>query len=176
MLGRGVRRDRAINQSVPVTSLLQPVYAEVAIDIPPEAQGLDVIVQEISADLTVVNPTRALTLEAGARLSFEGQATPDKPVLYTDTNMPAYFTRAALLLPTQDFSPQSRTPFVIDNPVLVQAAGKERIYIIVNNTVKRLGIGTDTLPVNILLENIVFRARVTKPFPGIGGGLEVGGL
>ena len=165
-----------ISQTVPVTSLLQPVYAEVAIDIPPEAQGLDVIVQEISADLTVVNPTRSLTLEAGARLSLEGQATPEEPVLYTNTNLPAYFNRAAQLLATQDFAPQSRTPFTIDNPVLVQAAGKPRIWIIVNNTVKRVGIGTDTLPVNILLENIVFRARVTKPFPGIGGGMEVGGL
>jgi hypothetical protein len=164
------------NQSVPVTSLLQPVYVEVAIDVPPEAQGLDIVVQEISADLTVVNPTTALTLEAGARLSLEGEATPDKPVFYTNSNLPAYFNKAAVLLPTRDFAPQSRTPFTIDNPVLVQAAGKERIYLIVNNTVKRLGIGTDTLPVNILLENIVFRARVTKPFPGIGGGMEVGGL
>jgi hypothetical protein len=32
------------------------------------------------------------------------------------------------------------------------------------------------LPVNILLEDIIFRAQVTKPFPGVGGGLEVGGL
>jgi hypothetical protein len=165
-----------IDQTVPVTSILQPVYAEVAIDIPPEAQGLDIIVREISADLTVVNPTRALTLEAGARLSLEGQATPETPVLYTDNNRPAYFDRAAMLLPTQSFAPQERKAFTIDNPVLVQAAGRPRIWLIVNNTVRRVGIGTDTLPVNILLEDIVFRAQVTKPFPGIGGGMEVGGL
>lgn len=168
-----------IDQAVPVTSLLQPVYAEVAIDIPPEAQGLDIIVQEITADLTVVNPTQSLTLEAGARLSLEGQATPDAPVLYTNNNLPAYFARAAVLLPTQDFAPQSRRPVTIDSkdtPTLVQAAGKPRIWIIVNNTVKRLGVGSDTLPVNILLEDIIFRARVTKPFPGIGGGMEVGGM
>jgi hypothetical protein len=165
-----------IRQTVPVTSLLVPVYAEVAIDIPPEAQGLDVIVQEISADLTVVNPTRALTLEAEARLSLEGQATPEEPKLYTSTTLPAYFAAAEVLLPKRDFAPGSRTPFTIDNPVLVQAAGKKRIWIIVNNTVKGTLIGTDPPPWNILLENIVFRARVTKPFPGIGGGMEVGGL
>jgi hypothetical protein len=164
------------NQTVPVTSILEPVYAEVAIDIPPEAQGLDIEVHEISADLTVVNPTRALTLEAGARLSLEGQATPEKPVLYTNNNLPAYFPRAEMLLETQSFAPGERKPFTIDNPVLVKAAGRPRIWLIVNNTVRRVGLGTDTLPVNILLENIVFRARVTKPFPGIGGGMEVGGL
>ena len=55
--------------------------------------------------------------------------------------------------------------------MLKDAAGKPRIWLIVNNTVRRVGLGTDTLPVNILLENIVFRAHVTKPFPGIGGGM-----
>ena len=60
--------------------------------------------------------------------------------------------------------------------MLKQAAGKPRIWLIVNNTVKRLGIGTDTLPVNIQLKNITFHAVVTKPFPNVGGGLEVGGL
>jgi hypothetical protein len=87
-----------MNQAVPVTSILQPVYVEVAIDIPPEAQGLDIIVQEVSADLTVVNPMRALTLEAGARLSLEGDATPETPKFYTDSTLPAYFARAELLL------------------------------------------------------------------------------
>lgn len=169
-----------IDQAVPVTSLLQPVYAEVAIDVPPEAQGLDIIVQQITADLTVVNPTQTLTLEAGVRLSLEGTATPEKPALYTNTNLPAYFSRTSVLLPTQDFAPQSRVPVTIDSaktPALVEAAGKARIWIIVNNTVRQVGIGAPpVLPVNILLEDIIFRAQVTKPFPGIGGGLEVGGL
>jgi hypothetical protein len=163
------------SQTVPVTSLLEPVYAEVAIDVPDEAVG-DVIVQDISASLTVVNPTNALTLQAGARLSLKGQATPEQPVLYTDTNLPEYFQAAAVLLPTQDFAPGEHKPLTLTNPVLVQAAGKPRIWLIVNNTVTRLGIGTDTLPVNILLQDIVFRATVTKPFPDVAGGLEVGGM
>jgi hypothetical protein len=163
------------DQTVPVTSLLEPVYAEVAIDVPNEAVG-DVIVEDISADLTVVNPTRSLTLETGARLSLTGQATPDKPVLYTNNNLPAYFNTASVLLPTQSFAPGESRPVSIRDPVLRQAAGKPRIWLIVNNTVRRVGLGTDTLPVNILLEDIVFRATVTKPFPNVGGALEVGGL
>jgi hypothetical protein len=163
------------DQTVPVTSLLEPVYAEVAIDVPNEAVG-DVIVEDISADLTVVNPTRSLTLETGARLSLTGRATPDEPVLYTNNNLPAYFNTASILLPTQAFAPGESKAITIKDPVLKQAAGKPRIWLIVNNTVKRLGIGTDTLPVNILLKDITFHAVVTKPFPNVGGGLEVGGL
>jgi hypothetical protein len=165
----------ADDQAVPLISLLEPVYAEVAIDIPPEAQG-DIILQQISVSLTVRNPTRALSLEAGARLSFKGQATPEEPVLYSNANLPDYFNEAAILLPSQVFAPGEQKAFTIDNPVLVQAAGKPRIWLIVNNTVRRVGLGTDTLPVNILLEDIVFRATVTKPFPNVGGALEVGGL
>ncbi|WP_224246650.1 hypothetical protein [Hyalangium gracile] len=163
------------DQSVPVTSLLEPVYAEVAIDVPNEAVG-DVIVRDISADLTIVNPTRALTLEVGARLSLSGQATPEQPVLYTNNNLPAYFNAASVLLPTQAFAPGANQPVTIRDPVLVQAAGKPRIWLIINNTVKRVGIGTDTLPVNILLNDITFHATVTKPFEGVGGALEVGGM
>ncbi|MFL5346524.1 MAG: hypothetical protein ACJ8AT_17210 [Hyalangium sp.] len=164
------------NQTVPVTSILQPVYAEVAIDVPDEAVGPDIHVEEISTSLTIVNPTKSLTLEAGARLSFKGQATPDNPVLYTATNLPAYFNEAFVLLPTQSFTPGETRPVTITDPVLVQAAGKKRIWIIVNNTVKQVGIGTDTLPVNILLKDIIFRATVTKYFPNVGGALEVGGM
>jgi len=166
------------DQSVPVTSLLEPVYAEVAIDVPNEAVG-DVILREISANLTVFNPTKTLTLEAGVRLSLEGKATPEEPLLYTNNNRPAYFTTSDELLTTQAFAPGERKPVLIDyrqHPNLLKAVGQPRIWLIVNNTVKRLGIGTDALPVNILLEDITFHAVVTKPFPGVGGALEVGGL
>jgi hypothetical protein len=166
-----------VDQSVPLTSLLEPVYLEVALDLPEESQG-DVIVQAVAADLTVVNPTRALTLELGIRLSLEGQAVPGQPFPpYTDRNLPAYFSRAAVVLPTQAFAPGARVPVHTENPVLKAAVGKPRIWIIVNNAVRKVGLGgADTLPVNIRLEDIVFSATVTKPFPGVGGGLEVGGL
>lgn len=165
-------------QTVPVTSILQPVYAEVAIDVPDEAVGddLHIHVEDISTSLTIVNPTKSLTLEAGARMSFEGQATPDSPVLYTNSNLPMYFNRAFVLLPTESFTPGENKPITITDPALVQAAGKKRIWIIVNNTVKQLGIGTDTLPVNIILKDIVFRATVRKDFPNVGGGMELSGM
>ena len=163
------------DQSVQVTSLLERVYAEVAIDVPNEAVG-DVILREISASLAVVNPTKALTLEVGARLSLNGKAEPGTPLFYTTNNRPPYFDASAELLTPQSFAPGERKPFVITNPVLKEAVGKKRIWLIVNNTVRQLGIGTDALPVNILLEDITFHAVVTKPFPGVGGALEVGGL
>ena len=163
-------------QTVPVTSILQPVYAEVAIDVPDEAVGDDIHVEDISTSLTIVNPTKSLTLEAGARLSFKGQATPGAPVLYTNANLPDYFNGAFILLPTESFTPGENKPITLTDPVLVQAAGKKRIWIIVNNTVKQLGIGTDTLPVNILLKDIIFRATVKKDFKSVGGALELGGM
>ncbi len=167
---------KPFTQTVPVTSILEPIYAKVAIDVPDEAVGTDIQVQDISTSLTIVNPTKSLTLEAGARMSFTGQATPDNPVLYTNANLPAYFNSAFVLLPTQSYKPGETRPVTITDPVLVKAAGKQRIWLIVNNTVKQIDIGTDTFPVNILLKDIIFRATVTKSFPNVGGALELGGM
>ncbi|MFP2931584.1 hypothetical protein ACLESO_41645 [Pyxidicoccus sp. 3LG] len=167
------------DQTVPVTSLLQPVYAEVALDLPEETvntQDLDIIVEEVSATLTVVNPSPTLTLRTSARLSFTGTATPEEPETYTDLDRPAYYNTAAEILPVRDFLPNTRTPLVVDTPALKQAIGKRRVWFIVSNTVVRSGIGAPQLPVNIELQDIVFQALATKPFPGLGGALEVGGL
>ncbi|WP_281404562.1 hypothetical protein [Pyxidicoccus fallax] len=38
------------------------------------------------------------------------------------------------------------------------------------------GIGLPDLPASIRLEDSVFTALLTKPFPGLGGALEAGGL
>jgi hypothetical protein len=165
--------------TVPVTSVLEPAYAEVALDLPEETvdtEGLDIIVDEVAATLTVVNPSNLLTLRTSARLSFEGTATPDQPKTYTDVNRPAYYNRAAEILAVRDFAPGSRTAVRIDSPALKDAIGKRRVWFIVSNTVVRSGIGTPVFPVNILLEDIIFQAVLTKPFPGLGGALEVGGL
>ncbi|MBJ6763520.1 hypothetical protein JGU66_22355 [Myxococcaceae bacterium JPH2] len=166
-----------INQSVPVTSLLAPVYAEVAIDLPEETRSVDVTVNAVSSTLTVVNPTQTLTLRLGARLSFTGKATPTEPVLYTDINRPAYFDQATVLLPTRDFAANTRTPLTLESPALAQALGKPRVWLILDNTVARAGgLPLEPLPVNVQLQDIVFHATVTKQFPGLGGALEVGGL
>ncbi|WP_241758971.1 hypothetical protein [Pyxidicoccus parkwayensis] len=167
------------NATVPVTSILEPVYAEVALDLPDETvntEDLDIVVQEVAATLTVVNPSPTLTLRTSARLSFTGTATPDQPKTYTDINRPAYYATAAEILPVRDFAPNSRTAVRIDTPALKDAIGKRRVWFIVSNTVVRSGLGTPVLPVNIQLQDIVFTALITKPFPGLGGALEVGGL
>lgn len=167
------------DQTVPVTSLLQPVYAEVALDLPEESvntEELDIEIEEIAARLVVVNPSQTLTLRTSARLSFTGTATPDKPELYTDVNRPAYYNSATEILAVRDFAANSRTAVRIDTPALEQAIGRRRVWFIVSNTVVRSGIGTPVLPVQIQLEDIVFEALITKPFPGLGGALEVGGL
>ena len=164
------------NQDVTVTSIAAPVYAEVAIDLPEEAQGTDLTVRDVSADFVVVNPTRGLSLQVSARLSLQGTATPDAPVLYTNANLPAYFSQATVLLEPRTFAPGERLPVRIEGPALTQAIGRQRIWLIVSNTVTRLGIGADTPPVEIRLEDIILRATVEKDFPGLGGALEVGGL
>ncbi|MFP2910168.1 hypothetical protein ACLESD_35050 [Pyxidicoccus sp. 3LFB2] len=167
------------DQVVPVTSVLQPVYAEVALDLPEESvntQDLDIIVEQVSATLTVVNPSPTLTLRTSARLSFTGTATPEDPEVYTNVNLPAYYNTAAEILPVRDFAPNTRTEVRIDTPALKEAIGRRRVWFIVSNTVVRSGIGTPQLPVSIRLEDIVFQALLTKPFPGLGGALEVGGL
>ncbi|WP_254614131.1 hypothetical protein [Myxococcus sp. CA056] len=164
---------------VPVTSVLQPVYAEVALDLPEESvntEDLDLMVEQVAATLEVVNPSSSLTLRTAMRLSFTGQATPEDPVFYTDLNRPAYYAQAAEVLPSRNFAPTTRTAVRIDSPALKDAVGRRRVWFIVSNTVVRGDLGTPQLPVEILLEDIVFQAVLTKPFPGLGGALEVGGL
>lgn len=163
-------------QAVPVTSIGVPVYFEVAIDLPEEAQGTDLTVRDVSADLVVVNPARGVTMEASARLSLRGTATPDSPYPFTNANRPAYFEQATVLLAPRTFRPGERVPLRIEGTALTQAIGQPRIWLIVSNTITNLAIGADTPPVEIRMENIVLRATVEKNFPGLGGALEVGGL
>lgn len=162
--------------TVPVTSVLQPVYAEVAVDLPKETQGLDVTVNSLTADLTVYNPSATFTLNTSARLSFTGTATPTEPVTYTNANLPAYYATATVLLASQDFKPKTTTPVTIPQSAgLEKVIGKQRIWIIVSNTVSNGGIGA-VLPLEIQLNNIVLHADVTKNFGGLEGALSVGGL
>jgi len=164
------------SQDIPITSVGKPAYAEVAVDLPPETQGLDVTVKEISATLTVHNPSDTFKLTTSARLSLQGTATPDKPVFYTDQNLPPYYANAEVLLAPREFAPGSRTPVTISSPTLVKAVGQKRIWVIVANTVTGFGgIGTTT-DLKIQLENVVLHATITKSFNGLDGALGVGGL
>ena len=161
--------------AIPITSALRPVYVEVAVDMPEETQDLAVEVKEITADLTVFNPSKAFTLRSSARLSLTGTATPDKPVIYSDNNPPPYYATAEELLPQKDFAPSSRTPVNVNSPTLRNAIGKPRIWIIVSNTVTSSGIG-DPLPLELRLEDMVLHAIVSKPFEGLEGALGPSGL
>ena len=161
--------------AIPITSIGDPVYAEVAVDLPPETQGLDVLVKDVHATLTMVNPSQAFTLDTSVRLSFTGTATPDKPVLYSEQNKPAYYASAEELMARRSFAPNSRTPVTLSSPGLVKVIGKERIWIIVSNTVTRATIG-GVLPLEIQLQDAVLHATVSKSFHGLEGALGVGGL
>jgi hypothetical protein len=163
------------SQAIPVTSIGDPVYAEVAVDLPPETQGLDVIVKDVHATLTMVNPSQAFTLDTSVRLSFTGTAEPNKPILYSEQNKPAYYASAEELMPRRSFAPNSRTPVTLSSPGLVKVIGKERIWIIVSNTVTRATIG-GVLPLEIQLQDAVLHATVSKSFNGLEGALGVGGL
>ncbi|WPB78259.1 hypothetical protein KYC5002_03700 [Archangium violaceum] len=163
--------------TIPVTSVARAIHVEVAVDMPEETQNLDVNVKEISADLTVINPSKAFTLRSTARLSLTGTATPDAPKFYSDSNLPAYYHTAEVLLPQMDFAPVSSTPVHADSPTLRNAIGKERIWIIVSNTVTDAGLGNPLeLPLELRLEDIILHATVSKPFEGLEGMLGPSGL
>ncbi|PTL83041.1 hypothetical protein [Vitiosangium sp. GDMCC 1.1324] len=163
--------------TIPVTSVARPVYVEVAVDLPSETQELDVEVKSANATLTVFNPAKALTLKSSARLSFTGNATPDKPIFYTEGNPPPYFATAEELMPERDFPPNTHTPAVIDSPSLVKAIGKQRIWIIVDNSVSAVGTGgIDTFPLELQLNDIILHVVVARPFQGLEGALGPSGL
>lgn len=161
--------------AIPVTSAIRPVFVEVAVDMPEETQNLDVVVKEITADLTVFNPSKAFTLKSSARLSLTGTATPDAPIVYSDNNPPSYYATAEELLPQKDFAPGTRTPVNVNSPTLRNAIGKPRIWIIVSNTVTSTGVG-DPLPLELRLEDMILHAVVSKPFEGLEGALGPTGL
>jgi hypothetical protein len=161
--------------TIPVTSAIKPVYVEVAVDMPEETQDLQVEVKQLTADLVVVNPSKAFTLKSSARLSLTGTATPDQPIVYSDNNPPPYYASAEELLPQQPFPPGTSTPVNVNSPTLAKAIGKARIWVIVANTVSSTGVG-DPLPLELQLNDIVLHAVVAKPFEGLNGALGPGGL
>ncbi|HYO53128.1 hypothetical protein [Archangium sp.] len=162
--------------TIPVTSAIRPVYVEVAVDLPSETQELDVSVKEMSATLSVYNPSRAFTLKSSVRMSLTGNATPDQPIVYSENNPPPYYATAEELLPESPYPPNSRTPVTIDSSVLLKAIGKKRIWLIVSNTVTQGGGIGDPLPLELRMEDIILHIVVAKPFQGLEGLLGPSGL
>jgi hypothetical protein len=166
-----------LSQNIQVLSAFTTVYAEVAVDIPPQAQGVpeSITIESITATGQVINPSQNTRLNLSARLSFEGTAEPNVPQVWTQLNLPAYYAKAAVLLPAQDYAAGTTTPFTIDRGVLEQIVGKKRIWLIVSNTVTSPGV-LDTFPLDLQLKDVVVRAVVTKEFRGLGAGPELMGL
>lgn len=163
-----------ISQAIPVTSITLPSYVEIAIDLPPESQG-DIHVEDVFADLTVRNPSRATSMRFSARVSLQGTATPETPFLFTEATKPSYFAQSVVVLGDKTYAANSSTPERLLGAPLIPALGKPRMWLIISNTVTSVGLG-DVLPLEIRLENIVLHAVVTKSLAGVSGGLDTTGL
>jgi hypothetical protein len=163
-----------ISQAIPVTAVGLQSYVEIAIDLPPQSQG-DIHVEDVSADLTVRNPSRGTNMRFSARVSLEGTATPETPYLFTELNRPAYFAQSVLVLGEKTYAAGSATPERLLGAPLIPALGSPRLWLIISNTVTSLGLG-DVLPLEIRLEGIVLHAVVTKSLAGASGGLDATGL
>lgn len=160
-----------------VFSVVEPIYAEVAIDLPPETRGIDVTVESLTADVVVVNPSKSVTLRTSARLSLEGTATPQNPKLYTQATLPKYYATAAELLKDTNYAPNTSTPVNVAKTVgLEKLVGAKTIWIIASNTAVSGGIGTVELPLKITLKDAVLHITVSKNLEGLEGALSVGGL
>lgn len=168
-----------ISQAIPVTSLRLDTFAEIAVDIPPEARG-DIIIRQISGDVTIVNPASSTDMNLSLRLSTQGTATPDTPYLFTAANKPAYFDSAIALLGPKVYTRNSRTPERVpgrteDIAAFASAVRHERIWLIVGNTITSLGLG-ELLPQEIRLEGLVVHVVVDKSLQGLSNGMDVAGL
>lgn len=168
-----------VSQEIPVTSLGVPAYAEIAVDIPPEARG-DITIREISGTVTIVNPAPGTDMNLSLRLSTQGTATPDTPYLFTAANKPAYYDTAIALLGPKVYTRNSRTLETIparteDITAFASAVRNERIWLIVGNTITSAGLG-DVLPLKIRLEGLVVRVVVDKSLQGLSNGMDVAGL
>jgi hypothetical protein len=165
-----------ISAEIPVNSILEPTYAEVAIDLPADTQDLAVLVKEVTATLTVVNPSNIFTLNASACLSLTGTATPDKPNFYTPHNLPPYFAECQKLL-SATYGPNSRTDTTIpSSETFLKAVRQPRIWFIVSNTISNATPGPGGLPVVIRLDNAILHVLVEKNFNGLEGALGITGL
>lgn len=162
-----------LSVDIPETSVGVTVDAEVALDIPPQALG-DIVVEEVSATMEVVNTSKASPMQVEVRLSKQGTAQPGSPIVYPHATRPTYVDSATLLL-SKTYPAGTTTAETIKNPVLATLVKEKRIYLIVSNTVSSLGF-TDKLPLTIRLQNAVLHATVSKSLASAGGAVPLSGL
>lgn len=164
-----------VDVSVPALSVGTDAYVEVAIDIPPHPQG-DITIEQIEGAVKVVNPTLGTAMTFSLRLSTEGTATPETPAVFTPVTLPTYYSRAAVLLPVEQYAGGTqRDKKITASDALKEAIKHPRIWVIVGNKVSSLGL-TDSLPVQLELQGLTFNVLATKGFGSIGGATEVTGL
>lgn len=174
----GVQTD-PVSQAIPVTSLRLDTFAEIAVDIPPEARG-DITIRQISGQVTIVNPAPGTDMNLSLRVSTQGTAKPDMPYAFTALNKPAYFDSAISLIAPKVYTRNSRTVEPIptrteDIAAFASAVRNERIWLIVGNTITNVGLG-DALPLEIRLEGLVVKVVVDKSLQGLSNGMDVAGL
>lgn len=167
-----------VDQAIPITSIGTRVYGEVAVDIPPEARGDIIEITRLALEAVMVNPAMNSDLEFELRLSTEGQATPEAPLVYAEALAPAYVRTAAVLVPSLTVPPNARQPVRIDNPELRRAVTTApRLWLIAANTLRPVRVGVpDPLPLELRLEDIVVKAQVVKSFEGAAGAQGALGL
>lgn len=161
-----------ISATIPITSIGVDNYAEVAVDLPSASRG-DIQVKEISADVVIVNRSSASTITLSLRVSGEGKATPDSPLVFGPVK-PAYYDKAIELIPPTSFAPGASTPMHVDATALKVLLDEPRLYFIATNTVSRQGLGE--LGLKLELQNARLHAVVTKSLQSANGAVDLTGL
>jgi hypothetical protein len=178
LTGCGVELEVAtspVSQTVPVTAVGVEGYVELPFDVPKEAQG-DIVIEEVGADVTVVNASHGTTMTFTVRVSDRGTATSaTAPYVFTENNKPAYFNSAAVVLPPTPFAAGTSTPQHIASAALAQYLKSPRLWIIVGNRISTLGVG-DLPPLELALNNLVLHAKLKKSFLGLAPAGEAAGL
>lgn len=168
-----------IDQNIPITSVGEPVYVEIAVDLPSVTTG-DLALDAAAGTLRVINPSSTLKMDAELRLSTTGSAEPNVPKFFTRANLPAYWTQAHPIFPLKTYAPRTTIAENLSGEALrkaLEAALKsERLYIMVAATANPASLNPAVLPAEVQLEDIVVSLTATKPFHGIGGALDVTGL
>jgi hypothetical protein len=168
--------------SVPVLSAVATGYAEVAIDMPKEIENNRpgaIVIETVEGAGSGFNPASGTDLSFSLRVvapGDRGQAVPGGlPAVYTDANLPEYFSRSLVLVGETVLAPQTPTPVTVSNPSLGQAVQQDVMWLIVSNKVSRVGFG-QVFPLELQLNNLTFHVIATKSFEGASNGADVLGL
>lgn len=157
---------------IPITSVGLDNYAEVAVDLPSASRG-DIVVEEVSADLVLINRSSASTIALSLRVSKTGQATPVMPILFGSLK-PEYYDQAVTLIPPTSIGPGETLPMHVDATAVEALLNEPRLYLIAANAVTEQGPGE--LGVRLEIQNARLHALVSKSLRSAGGAVDLIGL